>query len=98
MLAASTGRTESRPCARCGVTVEHRELVYGSSESSDTHWAVAGHIAPCGLRCVGGGAGGRDGLQALREGRMHGLSGRPCPACDDTDPVHIRDRAPEVTP
>lgn len=96
MLAASTGRTESRPCEQCGATVVHRELVYGSSEASGTHWTREAHAAPCGLPCMGGGAGGGEGLRAVREGRMHGLTGRPCPTCDNTEPVHIRDR--EVTP
>jgi hypothetical protein len=58
MRLISTGRTDTRACALCGVTVEHRELD-AFSDNGDLYyghlWRPASHAASCGLSCLTGG-------------------------------------------
>lgn len=72
---SGTGAKRVGTCGTCGAPVEQHEYVgiYGSPPA----WSTEPHDAPCGLPCFGGGARGREGIAAYREGRMHGLAGYP---------------------
>ena len=61
-LGWQTGRTCTRPCDVCGVSMEHREQRVNTHP--DPWWKPAPHRAPCGAWCMGGGIGSaqtRDG-------------------------------------
>lgn len=63
-----TGRTETRPCDVCGVSMGHREMA--CSTRWGTWWSAAPHRAPCGAWCMGGGIGREQaprGTEGLRD-------------------------------
>lgn len=89
-LFSATGTYEDKPCHACGLVVEHERL-HDLAGALD-NWSIVKHVAPCGLGCFGGGAGGSTGPSALshyKAGTMHGLTDRPCPACTGQDPVNL---------
>ncbi len=50
-----TGRTETRGCGVCGISVEHRETRINTVR--EPRWNPIVHRAPCGAWCMGGGIG-----------------------------------------
>ncbi len=78
-IARETGRAEIRICSSCGLPVLHKESE--SIPGPSSWWMAETHTAPCGLRCMGGGAKGRDGLLAFKQHQMHGAKNYACPNC-----------------
>jgi hypothetical protein len=52
IFAVSTGRSERRPCGRCGVVVEQGEFSCRLPDRSCARiWLVPKHLAPCRMPC-----------------------------------------------
>lgn len=63
-----------RECPKCGLSVEHRQVVVPGC----TAFRPKKHNAPCGAPCFGGGARGEDALRAYKNGLMHGTKSHVC--------------------